>query len=355
MEATSRTHDLITHRANRHPLLIRSLLFVLTLVSFDVFDPPSFLFTFVGINYKDCTDGSVLEEGHKQVKGNMWEKICSFYMKSLLVDLIRPDDIKELCSVLVVYANEAARMLADDQRESSTLKEEPETEKVVADEPSSGAHNDDDEMGPNGSGSDGPDGSKGSPMSPGTLALMCDEQDTVFTASNSIPGGAHVPAQLPHGQVVTETYAAQEKIVLTAFQDCLNRLITFGELKETQCSSLARSDSGGQSQMENQHEQLAAGQDVRMFEECLQTSESDDEPMTKLAIIPCTVLLETLFFSKQFSKKIRFSLTVLLMGVGIATVTDLQLNMLGSVLSLLAVLTTGVPESLNSHKLDDKL
>lgn len=107
--------------------------------------------------------------------------------------------------------------------------------------------------------------------------------------------------------------------------------------------------------------------------------------MTKLAIIPCTVLLETLFFSKQFrltffnlsfsyhflfkiyfseiscpfgqfyphdsylrwlitfySKKIRFSLTVLLMGVGIATVTDLQLNMLGSVLSLLAVLTTCV-------------
>ncbi|CAH1435003.1 unnamed protein product [Lactuca virosa] len=43
---------------------------------------------FVGINYKDCTDfwvgpdGSVLEEGQKQVKGNMWEKpgikmVCS--------------------------------------------------------------------------------------------------------------------------------------------------------------------------------------------------------------------------------------------------------------------------------------
>ncbi|XP_024967510.1 UDP-xylose transporter 3-like isoform X2 [Cynara cardunculus var. scolymus] len=66
--------------------------------------------------------------------------------------------------------------------------------------------------------------------------------------------------------------------------------------------------------------------------------------MTKLAIIPCTVLLETLFFSKQFSKKIRFSLTVLLMGVGIATVTDLQLNVMGSVLSLLAVITTCVAQ-----------
>ncbi|KAL5580535.1 hypothetical protein UlMin_012977 [Ulmus minor] len=66
--------------------------------------------------------------------------------------------------------------------------------------------------------------------------------------------------------------------------------------------------------------------------------------MTKLAIIPCTVLLETLFFRKIFSRTIQFSLTILLMGVGIATVTDLQLNALGSFLSLLAVLTTCVAQ-----------
>ncbi|KAL2488518.1 putative membrane protein [Forsythia ovata] len=66
--------------------------------------------------------------------------------------------------------------------------------------------------------------------------------------------------------------------------------------------------------------------------------------MTKLAIIPCTVLLETLFFRKKFSRNVQLSLTVLLMGVGIATVTDLQLNVLGSVLSLLAVVTTCVAQ-----------
>ncbi|KAI5679809.1 hypothetical protein M9H77_01036 [Catharanthus roseus] len=66
--------------------------------------------------------------------------------------------------------------------------------------------------------------------------------------------------------------------------------------------------------------------------------------MTKLAIIPCTVLLETLFFRKKFSRNIQFSLCVLLLGVGIATVTDLQLNVVGSVLSLLAVLTTCVAQ-----------
>ncbi|KAJ4970034.1 hypothetical protein NE237_003133 [Protea cynaroides] len=66
--------------------------------------------------------------------------------------------------------------------------------------------------------------------------------------------------------------------------------------------------------------------------------------MTKLAIIPCTVLLETLFFRKKFSRNVQFSLSILLLGVGIATVTDLQLNALGSVLSILAVVTTCIAQ-----------
>uniref|UniRef100_A0A804PKU3 Sugar phosphate transporter domain-containing protein n=1 Tax=Zea mays TaxID=4577 RepID=A0A804PKU3_MAIZE len=51
--------------------------------------------------------------------------------------------------------------------------------------------------------------------------------------------------------------------------------------------------------------------------------------MTKLAIIPFTVLLETIFLKKRFSETIKFSLLVLLLGVGIASVTDLKLNCLG--------------------------
>ncbi|CAH9090681.1 unnamed protein product [Cuscuta europaea] len=66
--------------------------------------------------------------------------------------------------------------------------------------------------------------------------------------------------------------------------------------------------------------------------------------MTKLAIIPCTVLLETLFFRKNFSRNVQVALTILLFGVGIATVTDLQLNMLGSILSMLAIITTCIAQ-----------
>ncbi|KAG8644600.1 hypothetical protein MANES_11G147000v8 [Manihot esculenta] len=68
--------------------------------------------------------------------------------------------------------------------------------------------------------------------------------------------------------------------------------------------------------------------------------------MTKLAIIPFTVLLETLFLKKQFSQKIKFSLFLLLVGVGIASVTDLQLNFVGTILSMLAIVTTCVGQIL---------
>ncbi|XP_019179468.1 PREDICTED: uncharacterized membrane protein At1g06890-like [Ipomoea nil] len=70
--------------------------------------------------------------------------------------------------------------------------------------------------------------------------------------------------------------------------------------------------------------------------------------MTKLAIIPFTVLLETIFLNKQFSRNIKLSLGVLLIGVGIASVTDLQLNFVGTVLSLLAIITTCVGQILTN-------
>ncbi|CAL5432125.1 unnamed protein product [Camellia sinensis] len=70
--------------------------------------------------------------------------------------------------------------------------------------------------------------------------------------------------------------------------------------------------------------------------------------MTKLAIIPFTVLLETIFLKKQFSQKIKLSLFLLLVGVGIASITDLQLNFVGAILSLLAIITTCVGQILTN-------
>ncbi|KAK8660576.1 hypothetical protein V6N13_051498 [Hibiscus sabdariffa] len=190
-----------------------------------------------------------------------------FTYRSLLADIIQKQDLKELCSVLVVLSGEAAKTLSDqrnltekraeDHAETSIAsstqdrlqsQKDSDAEKIMVDDCSSA--NQADKAGPEESSSDGADMPKGRPMSPGTLALMCDEQDTMFMATasphRSMGHGCSTSSQLPYGQGMTEIYAEQERIVLTKFRDCLNRLITFGEIKETQCSSLARTEIGSQ-------------------------------------------------------------------------------------------------------------
>ncbi|KAI4350841.1 hypothetical protein L6164_005250 [Bauhinia variegata] len=186
-----------------------------------------------------------------------------FTYRSLLADIIQPQHLKELCSVLVLVSGQAAKTLADkkhlvekhaeDQTDTSLAsstqeqlpsQKEADVEKAVADDCSSA--NQTDKISPDDSSSDGADVPKGRPMSPGTLALMCDEQDTMFmTAASPNRAMAHAcntSSQSPYGQGMAEVYAEQERIVLTKFRDFLNRVITMGEINETKCSSLARSE-----------------------------------------------------------------------------------------------------------------
>ncbi|KAF8400814.1 hypothetical protein HHK36_014116 [Tetracentron sinense] len=131
---------------------------------------------------------------------------------------------------------------------ASSTQDRPDVQKAVAADCSSG--NQADKSGTDDSGSDGADMQKGRPMSPGTLALMCDEQDTMFMATASPNGvmnhGCNTSLRLPNGQGMSEVYAEQERLVLTSFRDCLNSLITRGRMKETNCSSLAKTETGDQ-------------------------------------------------------------------------------------------------------------
>ncbi|XP_045822548.1 protein tesmin/TSO1-like CXC 5 isoform X1 [Trifolium pratense] len=186
-----------------------------------------------------------------------------FMYRSLLADIIQPQHLKELCSILVLVSGQATKTLteqknlkdkhAEDQTETSLAssnqeqlpnQKEANVEKAMADDCSSATQTD--KTSPENSSSDGADVPKGRPMSPGTLALMCDEQDTMFmNAAPSIGSMAHAcntSSQLPYGQGAKEIYAEQERIVLTKFRDFLNRVITMGEINETKCSSLARSE-----------------------------------------------------------------------------------------------------------------
>ncbi|XP_074280942.1 protein tesmin/TSO1-like CXC 5 [Silene latifolia] len=186
-----------------------------------------------------------------------------FTYRSLLADIIQPHDVKELCSVLVVLSEEAAKTIAETRNANEKraedgletantsssqerLQNQGETDLKAEPGDSSGA-NDTDKTGLDDSNVDGSDVSRSRPMSPLTLALRCDEEDTMFMTSESLDGLAnhvHESPQLPEqSSTDIEVYAEQERIVLTKFRDCLNRIITYGELKETKCFSLSRSDS----------------------------------------------------------------------------------------------------------------
>ncbi|GMH13686.1 hypothetical protein Nepgr_015527 [Nepenthes gracilis] len=186
-----------------------------------------------------------------------------FTYRSLLADIIQPQDVKELCSVLVVLSEEAAKTFAengsfvenleDGSQEPSLASSMLDTlngEKEAGDAKTANADrasiNQANIIDPDESNSDDTDKSRSRPMSPGMLALMCNERDTIFMAAGSPCGfTGHVRAaalQLPV-QCVTEVYAEQERIVLSKFRYFLNQLITLGEIKETGYSSLASSKS----------------------------------------------------------------------------------------------------------------
>lgn len=214
-----------------------------------------------------------------------------FTYRSLLADIIQPQDLKELCSVLAVYSAEAAKMLADERNATERSSQEHRETHLASTRDQSQNQKDlsvaekarladsldgnsSEKIGPDESVSDGADVSKSRPMSPGTLALMCDEQDTMFTTAASpsdLTSQSNMSCQLPHGQGLTEAYAEQERIVLTKFRDCLNKLVTLGEIKETKCLSFARSESSNhrdlvsngsasvRNETWNQHEPLSNG------------------------------------------------------------------------------------------------
>lgn len=124
------------------------------------------------------------------------------------------------------------------EEQNATEKESEDSRKnslpsTVHDKPQSQKHSEAENRGE--SCSDGADVSKGRPMSPSTLALMCDENDTMFNAAAApnrleVQNDESSQSPLEH-RATTEAYEEQERIILTKFRDCLNRLITLGEIK----------------------------------------------------------------------------------------------------------------------------
>lgn len=93
-----------------------------------------------------------------------------------------------------------------------------------------------DRSGTSDSGSDGVNMQNYSrPLSPGTLALMCDEQDEMLLANSFSNGmaysGQKIIQKSSNSDVHMDVYREQERLVLTRFWDVLRGLITHGSIK----------------------------------------------------------------------------------------------------------------------------
>uniref|UniRef100_A0A1D1XMS3 Protein lin-54 n=2 Tax=Anthurium amnicola TaxID=1678845 RepID=A0A1D1XMS3_9ARAE len=175
--------------------------------------------------------------------------------RPLLADIIQPEDVKELCKLLVVVSGEAAKAFAEKTSLEGKIAEREDSSTTSF--ASSSQNRDECHKGPGGQTADDRSGSAhtgnmaleeseldgaevhsgGRPMSPGTLALMCDEKDPMFMPSGSRNTGASL--RVPSGQSMPEVYMEQERCILTEFRDCLRNLVTYGKLKEAKYYSMA--------------------------------------------------------------------------------------------------------------------
>ncbi|XP_028802213.1 protein tesmin/TSO1-like CXC 5 [Neltuma alba] len=184
--------------------------------------------------------------------------------RSPLVDALQPQDVKYLCSLFVVLSGVAAKTYAesrvrvDQQMEikkfetsfassAELLQDNKEVHKPVFGEHSK--RNGAERSGSSDSGSDAVDIQNSvRPLSPGTLALMCDEQDEMFLSNSSANAVACNDQKMIHkpsnSDVYMDIYGEQERLVLTRFWDVLRGLITRGSIKEATCSPLAMKEVG---------------------------------------------------------------------------------------------------------------
>lgn len=183
--------------------------------------------------------------------------------RSLLADVVQTDTVKGLCELLVIASREAANGCgAQTSLENGPLDKQAAKGSSLTnnkDSPESSTQNEfrneqfrDDRLESDqgykvaaGASStncaeepefdSGANSCKQRAMSPGTLALMCDEQDTLFTAPSSPSGGCRRPCS----HHTTHTFAEQERIILSEFRDCLRRIIDVGKRRATQYSAEA--------------------------------------------------------------------------------------------------------------------
>ena len=69
----------------------------------------------------------------------------------------------------------------------------------------------------------------------------------------------------------------------------------------------------------------------------------------KLAQIPTMCVLESVFMGKRFSRRVIQAIVVVLLGVGVATVSDIEMNTQGTIAAIVGVVSTSMQQILVAH------
>ncbi|KAL3498437.1 hypothetical protein ACH5RR_041169 [Cinchona calisaya] len=200
--------------------------------------------------------------------------------RSLLVDILQPQNLKELCSLLVVVSAEAAKKISGhaadwhnnlcrlSHKNECMMNKEGDVQQVEHSIASSTQekhiHDPDEALHFNNSEVDRSmacacqsgenDKKTGRALSPETVALMWDERDAIHTRADSPTGFSSlnkrtIKSSCTH--VFNQVAVEQERLVLTKFCGFLNKLITSSTMKKTSSLSLSRNGLESQGVLQN--------------------------------------------------------------------------------------------------------
>ena len=71
--------------------------------------------------------------------------------------------------------------------------------------------------------------------------------------------------------------------------------------------------------------------------------------ISKLSMIPVVCVMEWILHNKHYSREVKISVIVVVIGVGVCTVTDVKVNLKGFICSCVAVLSTSLQQIVSIH------
>lgn len=73
--------------------------------------------------------------------------------------------------------------------------------------------------------------------------------------------------------------------------------------------------------------------------------------ISKLSMIPVVCLMEWILHNKRYSREVKLSVVVVVIGVGVCTVTDVKVNAKGFLCACIAVLSTSLQQIVSAFVL----